>query len=583
MNGKSIDYEVNDSAEKNVVVNTAHDVVDVADIKPNLLSMLYSSSLEKKKRRDKEREKGNKHGKSGKIRKTKKEKHLELYDDSFENFNIINSNALNPALHVQNYMREGNKIHEKFKLNLHEDSGFFFGMKGNRYTYIGMPADEEGNILITGLQGSGKTMAIVIPTMYSWKGFQIIVDVKGNLYRHWKSLNGHTGKRILLFSPEMPVGCSCYYDPYASLRHGGEDNVPGNARILALSLLPLLSGSKVDPTWIQTAQNFLTGAIIYYFNEGMSFAETMIAIQTSPISEVIDEIMNDENLATNIYMSKLKDVQEKVIANIGMELSNLAALVLDPAILNVLSANENCDQLDWMDLNTATEPFDVILEFPEASLERWQPLMTLMINQLIKTLEKRPERTYKKGDEAPPILVMLDEFPRLGNIFAIKNGLSTLRSRGVRFALFIQNIAQIEEVYGSVTARVIMGICSYHVVLKVSDPPRQDYFSKLMGTVESTQRSISKNFDPYNGNPTSFSSTITETREPIIQPHEFHLHDDVIVKTDKGYFRVEKIMLNKRENIGMFYQEQIAEARRQRLAEYKECKNNQGDANDDNL
>lgn len=70
-----------------------------------------------------------------------------------------------------------------------------------------------------------------------------------------------------------------------------------------------------------------------------------------------------------------------------------------------------------------------------------------MLNQLINTLEARPARTYGKY-ELPPLLIMLDEFPRLGKIPDIQQGLSTLRSRGVTFALCIQSLAQLDEIYG---------------------------------------------------------------------------------------------------------------------------------------
>ena len=76
--------------------------------------------------------------------------------------------------------------------------------------------------------------------------------------------------------------------------------------------------------WIKAAQNFLTGAIIYYFNRGLAFVETMVEIQLLSILDVIDEIMDGDDEEAKIYIIKLSEVSEKVICNIGMELSNLA-------------------------------------------------------------------------------------------------------------------------------------------------------------------------------------------------------------------------------------------------------------------
>ena len=183
------------------------------------------------------------------------------------------------------------------------------------------------------------------------------------------------------------------------------------------------------------------------FGLGATFAEAMIAIQLKDISEIMDDIMADDEdeddeaaSIAKVYISKLRGVQEKVVANIGMELADLANLIADPAIMKSYHDDEICGTLDWLELTTTTEPFDVILEFPEANLEQWRPLMMLMINQLIKVLERRQARTYDKNSELPPVLVMLDEFPRLGKISAIKEGLATLRSRGVTFALFAEHV-----------------------------------------------------------------------------------------------------------------------------------------------
>jgi len=444
--------------------------------------------------------------------------------------------------------RNGKIVPGELKMDIFKDSGIFFGRMKNGELYVGKPAYIDGHVLIVGFPGSGKTMAIVIPTMMSWRGIQIIIDVKGILYSYWEKLNMHTGKKIKLIRLGATNDNCCRYDPFAFLRHGGADNLSGNARNLVLDIMPLLPTVR-EPVWIQTAQNFLTGAIIYYFDLGCSFNETMIAVQSKSISETIDLIMDAKNENAKIYMSKLSDVDRKVIGNIGMELSKLAPLVNDPAIRDIFSLDDDHDLLDWQELNMVAEPFDVILVFPEAYLDRCEPMILLIINQLIRSLEQRHERTYSRESELPPVLVMLDEFPRLGKISAIQNGLATLRSRGVTFALFVQSLTNLNETYGSEAAKVIIDICQYKVIMGVSDPISQEYFSKAVGTIESEQRGISANLDPFSRMFTGFGMNISETREPIIYPHEFlTLTDVVVVNPHNGFCRVNKVMVYEHED-----------------------------------
>lgn len=527
------------------------------EVLPNKNSMasLYSDLLAKRKALENEKRKKGKQKGGG---KSKRDSDLDLSNRYLEYYGDVNINTFNPFLQEEYPYRRGDVLPELLDLGLYDDSGFYFGTKFEPNGFVGKPAQEDGHILGVGPPGSGKTMALVIPTMMTWRGSQVIIDVKGDLYLYWLRLNKHTGKKVKVFSPGSPAGCGCYYDPYALLRHGGPDHLVGNAKDLALALLPLLPTVK-DPTWIQATQNFLTGAIIYYFTLGFSFFETMLEIQISTIMDVIDEIMEDDNIEARIYMSKLREVQEKVLCNIGMELSNLSALVTDPAIIDAFTPNEDCVSLDWTELNTATEPLDIILEIPEANLERWKPMVLLMMNQVIKSLEQRSQRTYDKGSELPPVLVMLDEFPRLGKISAITNGLATLRSRGVTFALLVQSLTNLEDIYGSTASKVIMDLCSYKVVLGVTDAASQKYFSEIVGTTESTQRSISENQDPFSGRGTGYSKSISETREPIIYPHEFLTLKDVVLITPHGFCRVNKTLFV--ENQKKFLMPQLSKNR----------------------
>lgn len=249
------------------------------------------------------------------------------------------------------------------------------------------------------------------------------------------------------------------------------------------------------------------------------------------------------------YMSKLSGVQEKVILNIGMEIGNLAVFAADPIILDAFSVDGKNGLLDWQEISTAQEPTDVILVIPESRIERWRPMILLMVNQLIKSLEQRKERTYCLETELPPVLILLDEFARIGKIPAIKNGLATLRSRGVTFALFIQSLADLTAAYGYEDANSIIGNCPYKAILGVTDAECQSYFSRLAGTIDSIQRSVSMNHDGYSGKAVGYSKAISKVRKPVICPEEFLTMRDVVLFTPYGSCRVNKIMFYKNEDM----------------------------------
>ena len=466
-------------------------------------------------------------------------------------------------LERQREMCRGAAIPKSSILEFGKHPGFFFGMKSESALqsgeYIGKPIKRDSHVVVAGESGRGKTQCIVLPTMATWTGSQIILDVKGDLHDYWKQLNKNTGKRCIHFS----LGeARCRYDPYAPLRHGGEENLAGNARDLAMALIPL-SPSVHDPIWVQCAQNFLTGAIIYYYEMGVSFLDTMVQIQTRSIGEIIDDVCSSENDTAKIYMNKLDEVHGNVISNIGMELSNLAIFVTDSAIRSVLPvANGENKLLDWQEFNTSQEPVDVILTIPEVTIERSAPMIRLMVNQLIKTLEQRSQLDYL-AEKVPPILIMLDEFSRIGTLPAIKSGLRTLRSRGVTFALFIQSLADLEENYGITGGKVIAENCPYKVILGASDVASQESWSKLVGTVETTAKYTALFNTPVINEIFSLSNPFSDTKVPIMEPAEFLTMQDIAVVTPEGFFRVEKVPFFKYTNF--FLSSQVAERRNRAL------------------
>ena len=79
----------------------------------------------------------------------------------------------------------------------------------------------------------------------------------------------------------------------------------------------------------------------------------------------------------------------------------------------------------------------------------------------------------------PPILVCLDEMPRLSAINGLTAALATLRSRNVHILGIVQSMAQLDAIYGREQRAVIADNCRYKYVLSATDPETQKYFSDL--------------------------------------------------------------------------------------------------------
>lgn len=525
------DYEYFETSE-DIYCNNGSS--DLDDIQPG-----YYPLIKKHLSKKGEKEIFNKSKKKKKKKTSKKDSFIEQEYDRYRNFSNDAFEDFGTQLLMKHERRREGIVPEDMVLSS-QDSGFFFGVTPmcSRGSYIGKSINKDGHILIVGPPGSNKTTAFAIPALRFWEGIIIAVDVKpyGGFSKQWYSQNKRKGKRVKIFKP-MGEGGSAY-DPFSFLRADGEKNLVKNARELAIALLPETPEIK-DAIWIKTAQTFLTASIIYYFNLGCTFNDTMVAVQSVSVKELVVKILKSEDFIAKMLMNKLEGLRDEVLANIGMDLGTLLVFSSDERILSVFCTEDKSDIIDWRDLNSGINPYDVILEIPEDMLEQWEPVVKLMLNQLIKNLERRREKTYSEED-LPPVLILLDEFPRLGELSAIKSGLATLRSRNVTFALFCQSVSQLEELYGGEVLTTILACCPYKAILGISEPKYQRYFADLLGTMHVMQRSLNVSHDSY-GDATGLSRQIGESREYIIQPHELGaINEDYILIMPSGFCKVRK-------------------------------------------
>ena len=71
--------------------------------------------------------------------------------------------------------------------------GIVFGKRLGLRAYS--PEQDEGHILVLGPSGTGKTSALLIPTLRSWQGTALVVDISGDI-----AANVNTANKII-FDP----------------------------------------------------------------------------------------------------------------------------------------------------------------------------------------------------------------------------------------------------------------------------------------------------------------------------------------------------------------------------------------------
>ncbi|MBR0283366.1 MAG: type IV secretory system conjugative DNA transfer family protein [Oscillibacter sp.] len=414
-------------------------------------------------------------------------------------------------------------------------SGVTFGLEidyGKGY-YVGKAAEDDGHVLVVGTNGSGKSAVIAQSTLESWRDPFVALDIKGELSRQYQFLQAKW-RALRSYKVFDPLDGGIHYDPYAILKKD-DPRFSQYVREIADAIIPVpVKVSSDNEYWLKIARNLLSGAIAYCFCKGMDFAETMAYVQATSTPGLSREIKSFPNALAQMFVSEIPDLKPEQQAAVGTEMKNhTMVFATDSSIQDALSDDGHSEMFSWDCLMSAEAP-NIFLRLSQDRLEQWSGLIRLMVTQLIRQLERRPDKYSAEGYDTQPVLVLLDEFPMLGKIDVIKSGLTTLRSKNVTFCLILQSIAQLDDVYGTDVRRIMVDNCQYKAILNVTEPDSQEYFSKLFGMVPAGRRSVSMSGHPLRG--VSFGGQVQECWEPLIFPHEFATNHHVLLHTPYGRF-----------------------------------------------
>lgn len=443
-------------------------------------------------------------------------------------------------------VRQGLYVPPRMVINPKKDSGITFGHIRDPDTgqvrYVGRNAKHDGHIAVFGGSGAGKTTGIALPTMKAWRHPLFTIDFKGDL------VNKRTGPNTKVLYLLNGVENTFYYGPFDYIRNADEEDLIPNSRELANAIIPLPINTP-EPFWIQGARSVLTGAMVYYLQEGLDFVETVIEIKSMSLTELVEKITKKEANGTVKHPDAAacinKDISEnpKMLASISEELhQHIAVFATDKVVQDVLSAGKEMikSPIFWEDL----EHGDIIIRIDQSRLEQWSGVVRMMLAQLVRTLERRPDKYEPGGEKIEPTLLLLDEFPQYGKMDVITSAMKVLRSKNVTFCLFCQSLADLDETYGEATRRTILDNCPYQAILGANDAETQQYFSSRVGVVKLPKRGVNLNYK-INGAEAGFSASMNEAIEPTIFPHEFGAMDDIVLVHPEGFSRVNKFLPDK--------------------------------------
>ena len=416
--------------------------------------------------------------------------------------------------------------------------GILVGLPGNGpEEFVGIPQEQDGNLIVFGGNGSGKSTGIAMPTLETWDGPLFATDLKGELSARYEKLYhlGHVSRPYLRIDPMDPAGPS--FDPFWWIEQDGAENHVENAFELATILFPDSPGDT-EKFWCQSERAFFAAMVVFAIRNGLGFSEMTAYLLGHSLGDLVRELWTGGDRTVGAILGKMDSMKAETLACIERGIRNkLMGSAADPRISHFLRGRrETGNWFSWEDLDAR----NLFLCIPPDKLGSWGWVVNMMCAQLIRHLERKPEQRSLQGAQLPQTLVLLDEFPRFGKLEPLADGLATLRSKGVHFCLLVQSLAQLDLIYGRALRAVILDNCPYALLLQAGDAETQTYFSRLIGTGLQLHNSLTVRMDDRGRRVEGLSVGASETRDYRIHPHALAALEDVVFRTPLGTCRVEK-------------------------------------------
>ena len=311
----------------------------------------------------------------------------------------------------------------------------------------------EGHVCAIAPTRSGKGVGVVIPTLLTWPDSVVVMDIKGENFRLTAGRRKQLGSVVLKFDPTAEG--SCCFNPFDEIPVGSPDEW-GEIDNIATSLLdPRGRGAAMDSHWDRQGVGWVGAALCHllYAEQDKTLrglahliAGFDAANPGADIMKTLKRIRDTRHLPSGPHPDVAREMQMMIDkspnerSGIISTVQGFLKIYRDPHIAAATSRSD----FRITDLMNYEKPVSLYLVIPVKDMDRLQPLLRLILNQIVKGLTPRMEGNTPRWK----LLLMLDEFCVLGHMELLSKMLPFVPGYGIRACVIAQNLTQIEAAYG---------------------------------------------------------------------------------------------------------------------------------------
>jgi type IV secretion system protein VirD4 len=361
--------------------------------------------------------------------------------------------------------------------------------------------DDDVHTLCIGATRSGKSRTVVlqsIGTLALAGESMILSDPKGELYQYTYPFLERMGYEVICIDFKNPLKSHRYNFLHTIIDAVDEDDIPkaveatwdltsqlvgeptgeriwrdGEASIIASSIMSVVYDNKEPAN--RKYQNMTN---VYYFISEMC----KVVSGKMPILEYVKKLSPSHPARALLAISEV--APSKTRGSFYTAALTTLRLFTNPLINTMTNAS------DYNPMDIGKKKMAVFIILPDEKTTYYS-LASLLVAQhyelLVKAADERGGRLLNR------VNFLCDEFGNFTDIPDFATKLTVGGGRGIRFNLFLQSFAQLDEKYGKEVAKTIKGNCENWIYLQADDLETLEEISKKLGNYTVSTYSLSSN------------------------------------------------------------------------------------------
>lgn len=395
---------------------------------------------------------------------------------------------------------------------LRAQAGIVLGRKTGRLLVFG----GQEHVMLYAPTRTGKGVGVVIPNLLAWPDSVVVLDVKRENWAATAGFRAAHGQAVHLFDPLDPEGRTARYNPLGHIDRDDHTAILDELQRVAAMLFP--HPPNADPFWAESARTGFVGVGAYLAETserpltfGALYAELTAGDPRTRFPALIDQRRKDGRPLSAGCVRALTDFtssSENTFASVRQSLTAKLNLWLNPRVCAATAASD----FDLAELRSRRT--SIYLAASPDNLLRVAPLYALLFQQLVDQSCRAPPDPQRHPHQ---VLVLLDEFARLGHAEVLAKAFAYVAGYGLRLLPVLQSPAQLRAEYGPDVTEEILANCAVEIAFAPKELRLARDLSERLG--DTTVRS------PSRSRPTGLSRghrsvSESEQRRPLLLPQE---------------------------------------------------------------